>query len=108
VVKKRINRNRRVAGRQPEPLSVDAKAKLGDVFDIPQSAMAGMPQIELSGNREALVDGCQGVLEYDDTVIKLSTGKMSVMFTGRSLQIKVLTHNSAIVGGYITGIEFIT
>jgi len=31
-----------------------------------------------------------------------------VQFMGRGLQIKVLTHDSAIVTGFITSIEFLT
>lgn len=84
------------------------KPRLNELLDIPANALAGVPQIEMAGNREALVDGCQGVLEYDENTIKLSTGKMSIKFTGRGLQIKVLTHTSAVVVGFITGIEFIT
>jgi len=85
-----------------------AQGKLSTLFDIPPSALGGVPQIELAGNREAVVDGCKGVLEYDENVVKLATDKMTIRFEGRGLQIKVLTHDSAIVTGFITNIEFIT
>lgn len=101
--KSRRNRN------NPEDiLPVSHIQKLTGMLDIPPSALSGIPQIELAGNREAIIDGCQGVLEYDENIIKLTTGKMSVKFTGRGLQIKVLTHDSAVIEGFINNIEFIT
>ncbi len=82
--------------------------KLSGLLDIPPTAMPGITQIELGGNREAFVDGCQGVLEYDETSIKLLTGNMQTRFFGRGLQIKVLTHDSAVIEGFVMSIEFIT
>lgn len=108
TVKSRRDRNRKRgeadAPQPPEPKEV----KLTKILDLPASALGGMCHMEISGNQEAIVDGCQGVLEYDEDVIKLAAGKMNVKFTGRNLQIKVLTHTSAVVGGFIVGVEFLT
>ena len=84
------------------------KGAFKEMFDIPHSALGGTMYIELSGNTEAVVGGCSGVLEYDENVIRLAGNKMSVKFTGRRLQLKVLTHDSAIIEGFILGVEFIT
>lgn len=92
----------------PAPASAPKETALSRILDIPASALGGIPQLQLSGNREAVVEGCQGILEYDENIIKLNTGKMSITFVGRGLQVKVLTHDSAVVAGFITGIEFLT
>jgi len=105
-MRKNSNRNRK--SDDEAQLSPPPQGKLSSLFDIPPSALSGTAQIELAGNREALVEGCKGVLEYDETVVKLATEGMSVKFTGRGLQIKVLTHDSAVVTGYILGVEFVT
>jgi len=84
----------------------DVRSKITEIFDIPQAAIVGMAQIELSGNREAVIDGCIGVLAYDEDIVRLALRGMVATFRGRNLQIKVLTRDSAIVGGFITGIEF--
>lgn len=104
----RKNKNRNRKSEEETQLPPPPHGKLSSLFDIPPSALSGTAQIELSGNREALVEGCKGVLEYDETVVKLATEGMSVKFTGRGLQIKILTHDSAVVTGYILGIEFVT
>ena len=101
-MKDRQSRNRKKAAAEP----ADMRSKITQIFDIPQAAMAGISQMELSGNREAVVDGCIGVLAYDEDVVRLALRGMVATFHGRNLQIKVLTHDSAIVAGYITNIQF--
>lgn len=104
-MKLRRNRNRKAE----EPAAPETpQPGIARLLDIPASAVIGNCQMEISGNREVVIDGCQGILEYDENVIKLATGKMSVKFIGRGLQIRVLTHSSAVVEGFITGIEFLT
>ena len=97
-----MSKSRNRQEKDPKP-----KGAFSELFDIPRSAMAGTMQIELSGNTEAVVDGCAGVLEYDENVIRLAGSRMSVKFTGRGLQIKALTHDSAIIEGFILNVEFI-
>ena len=99
--RRRRNRKEYIPGEPPS-----ARAKITEVFDIPQAAIAGTAQIELAGNREAVIDGCMGVLAYDENIIRLALRGMAATFRGRNLQIKVLTHDSAIISGYIITIEF--
>ena len=99
--KRRRNRKEPIS---EESLSV--RPKITEIFEIPQAALAGTPQIELAGNREAVIDGCLGVLAYDEDIIRLAMKGMTATFRGRNLQIKVLTHDSAIIAGFITAVEF--
>lgn len=75
-------------------------------IELPADVYTGMAHLELSGNRELIVDGCRGVLEYDEDVIRLNIGKGSVRVTGRGLSIRTLTAESAVVEGYILAVEF--
>ena len=95
--------------RPPAPNHTPPKLKkrlLPEVFDIPQTALSGIFRLEASSNREVIVEGCQGVLEYGEEVIRLSAGKMILRLEGRGLQISVLTRDSAVVTGFITSISF--
>ena len=103
LLKDRRRRNRKELIPE-EPAT--ARSKITEIFEIPQAAIAGSSQIELSGNREAVIDGCLGVLAYDEDIIRLAMKGMTATFRGRNLQIKVLTHDSAIIAGFITAIEF--
>lgn len=62
--------------------------------------------MEINGNNEVIVEGCNGVLEYGTEVVRIKTGKLIVRFSGRGLVIKCLTSDSLVVTGYLTGIEF--
>ncbi len=85
------------------------KTFLSNTLQMPfDSLSSGITQIELLGNSEAVVEGCKGILEYDDTIIKIAIHKMQVKFVGMELTIKSLNSESVIIQGKIGGIEFIT
>lgn len=83
---------------------------MGKKINIRGLATPGqMPShMEINGNTEVVVEGCNGVLEYDTDVVRIKTGKLIVRFTGRGLVIQCLTADSLVVTGFITGIEFLT
>mgnify|MGYP001624279183 CR=1 FL=1 len=56
------------------------------------------PRMELGGRREATVDGCGGVLEYTETVVRIRYGRGVVKFSGE---------RSLILSGEIQKIEFL-
>ena len=64
------------------------------------------PCIELSGNREALVEGSRGVLEYSPSVVRVNTSSMIVTFSGRELNLRCISPSALIIDGFITDIGF--
>lgn len=80
--------------------------RLNDSLDIPKTALPGVAQIELSGNREALVDGCCGILQYTDTAIRLSTGSLIVRFTGSDLRVCAMQSGQIRITGLFAAIDF--
>lgn len=85
------------------------KNLISDTLQMPFDALSsGITQIELLSNTEAVVEGCNGILEYDDNVIKIAIHKMQVRFSGMDLSIKSLNSESIIIQGQISGIEFLT
>lgn len=75
-------------------------------LDLPQDAVSGYAHIELSGNREAVIEGCQGVVEYGDTLISLNTGKLTVRVCGCGLTIVSMQNGQAVIRGTITGVDY--
>ena len=60
-----------------------------------------------SENREAVIDGCKGVQEYNDERIILKLNKKTVMtFLGLNLELKAFTNERVIISGYIANIGF--
>ena len=80
--------------------------RICDKLEIDEVICGNCGYIEIVSNHCALVDGCKGILEYDDSLIKLSLGKKTVSFQGNSLSIKSLSMEQAMVEGFIFCVEF--
>lgn len=80
--------------------------RICDMIEMPDDLCTNCGYIEIVSNTCALVDGCKGVLEYTEELIKLDLGKKSVSFSGNSLTIKSLSMEQALVEGFIVRVEF--
>ncbi len=65
------------------------------------------PHIELFGNCQAMLEGCRGVLYYDDNRIEINLGKYRILFLGNNLGLTSLADGDAIVTGTFEKIEFL-
>ena len=63
-------------------------------------------RIEMLSNREISVEGCQGVLEYNDCYLKLNLNKGALIILGTNLDITVFEGKTITVCGKISSIEF--
>ena len=63
--------------------------------------------MEINGNREIILEGSRGVVEYGENSIKINTGKYIISFQGRGLHIKCMTDCDIVIHGFITSIEYI-
>lgn len=81
--------------------------RASQVMEVPPDFTGGMLHVELSGNREAVVEGNCAILEYNDTLIRLHAGKYTLRFTGRGLFMRNLRKDSAIIEGYILSVEYL-
>ena len=75
-------------------------------LELPPSALLGESKISINSNKEAVIEGCRSIIEYQDDRIKLNLGNKTVLFTGRNLSIDSLTVNGVVLSGIITGLEF--
>lgn len=75
-------------------------------LELPIGTTSGDANIILYSDREAMVDGCRGVISCSEDAIKVNIGKRAVCFTGRNLMIKSLTEREIIISGCILNVEF--
>ncbi len=75
-------------------------------LDLPADAVSGYAHIEMNGNKEAIIEGCCGVLEYSDSVIALNTGRLTVRVCGCELTIVSMQNGQVIIKGTITGLDY--
>lgn len=64
------------------------------------------PCIELSGNRELLIEGSKGVLEYTDESVRVNTGGMILTVEGRELNLRCISDSALIIDGFMTSLSF--
>ena len=79
-----------------------------ETFELPAGALTQAAHLELSGNHRAVVEGCRGILEYEEGVIRLNTGSGVIRFTGTDLSMSCMTEVSAVVVGSILSLEFLS
>ena len=56
---------------------------------------------EICSNRCVTVDGCDGIVDYNDELIILRCGRMKINIAGKDLRLTVFTDTSAVVEGII-------
>ena len=78
-----------------------------ELLTIPYGIVKSSVHIEINSNREAIIDGSSGILEYNECCIKISTGKMIVAFKGRGLFIRCMSDSSMVIEGYINSVEYV-
>lgn len=64
------------------------------------------PEIHFISNFSAVIDGADGVLEYDGQLVRLSLGCINVKFCGSGLTIKTFSNDKMTVDGCIAAVEF--
>lgn len=80
--------------------------KITEELGIPKTIVNGYNHIELFGNHEAIVNGCEGILEYSEARIKINIGKNTILFCGGDLCMKEYGSSQAVIEGNILTIEF--
>ncbi len=64
------------------------------------------PKIEMTGNREIIIDGCKGVVEYSENLIKLNLGETVLALSGDGLVINSFDSSIVVITGQISDISF--
>ncbi len=82
------------------------KEKIEEISLLGAENELRLPHIELCSNREANVEGCVGIIEYDENVVRLNCKNITVKFSGDRLSIGNLSGGFISVSGEIVAVEF--
>ena len=81
---------------------------VAELFDLPADVVAGLPRLELVGNRELYLEGHTGLLRYSDTGIDANTGFGVLRVSGQRLTLLAMTGEELRIGGLIDRVEWVT
>ena len=65
-----------------------------------------LPHVELHSNCRAVVDGCRGIVAYDETCVKLNCGALLVTLHGDGLCMERLDGTHISVCGTLVSLAF--
>lgn len=81
--------------------------KMADALDFPLEAICDIPKMEITGNKEILIENFRGILDYDSNSIKINTRIGIIKIDGDELIISSVTDESVCIKGKIFKTEFI-
>lgn len=81
--------------------------KTAQVFDLPADAVAGVPRVELVGDRELRMENHRGILAYGPQEIQVSGGVFGVRVCGAELELRTMNTLELLITGHITDIHIV-
>lgn len=79
--------------------------RAASALDLPADVLAGLPRLEMVGDRELRMEHHRGILSYGPEEILVSGGPFVVKIRGRELDLRAMTGMELYVTGYIASIE---
>ena len=97
-----MKRNHRNA---PEP-SASLREKMVTNLELPRDLMLGAAVLTVTGRKEALIANYKGILEYEDSFIRVQTKNCRIRISGAHLAIDYYTNEEMKITGYIDTIQY--
>ncbi len=76
-------------------------------LDLPLDVICDIPRSEIMGNSEINIENIRGILDYNESSIKINTTVGIIKIDGDELFIESISDESALVKGRIIRIEFV-
>ncbi len=81
--------------------------KTSEILDLPGDVVAGLPRMELVGDRELRMENHKGILSYGENEIHVSGGKLIVRIKGEGLELRSMNALELLITGRITSLELV-
>ena len=79
--------------------------RTAEVFDLPGDVVAGLPRVELLGDRQLRMENHKGILAYGSEEIHISGGKLIVKVRGANLTLRAMNASELLITGEIAGVD---
>lgn len=79
---------------------------LAGIFEIPQDIVLDLPRITMLGNKQMLIENHKGIIEYNETLVrvKLSQGELTVY--GSELMLGNLQVEQILIEGIVAEVKY--
>ena len=79
--------------------------RTAEALELPGDLVAGLPRIELTGDRELRMENHRGILAYGSEEIHISGGKLIVKVRGTGLELKAMNARELLITGTIFSVD---
>lgn len=80
---------------------------VAELFDLPADVVAGLPRLELVGDRQLYLEHHTGILSYSDTRIDANTVGGVLRVSGEGLTLLAMTAGELRIGGRIQAVAWV-
>lgn len=80
---------------------------VAELFDLPADVVAGLPHLEMIGNRQLYLEHHTGILSYSDCRIDANTVGGVLRVQGEGLYLMAMTAEELRIGGKILRVEWV-
>lgn len=81
--------------------------KLAEFFEIPLDTVVDWPRVVVGGNRNAVIYNHRGVIEYDQTMVRINTKLGEIKISGSGLALVSALKDEIMVEGKIGQVEWV-
>ena len=92
---------------EKKPRRVGLLERTAEVFDLPADVVAGVPRLELVGDRELRIEQHKGILSYGSEEIHISAGSFLLQISGENLDLRAMTGFELLITGQIHSIKLV-
>jgi sporulation protein YqfC len=82
------------------------KEKVAEVLELPKEIVLNVPKLTMVGNGGLIIENYKGVIQYEETKVRINTSIGVIKIMGEGLVIKEITSENIMVDGKIISIEF--
>lgn len=82
------------------------KEELVETLELPKDLVYGAVLVTITGRQEVLVENYRGILEYDQTHIRLQTKNCRLLIEGKNLHIAYYTNEEMKITGRVDAVMY--
>ena len=79
--------------------------RTAEALELPGDVVAGLPRIELTGDRELRMENHRGILAYGSDEIQSAGGRLVVKVRGENLELLAMNAGELLITGALRGVE---
>lgn len=86
--------------------NVTLREKMVNQLELPKDLMLGAAIVTVTGRQEVLITNYKGILEYEDSFIRVQTKNCRIVIYGARLAIEYYTNEEMKITGIIDNIQY--